>query len=224
MFGKLNFIKLLILSLVATSCTESYQERTATVDGVEVIEDAGSSKLIAELPVKIDSSKFLVFPVKELLNDTNGHGSYKIRKGYHNVYRNLIFQDTEDQKTHFLSPKELKILNFDQLTNYKNEPEKVILYRIIDKNYKNKELEKISLYLSDEQGKKFTKISPENHHLKDWKYLPPQRKIYFNTSADINADGKLDDKDDYFPFSVSIDDFKTTQLLENELQTLNNKL
>lgn len=219
MFGKINFVEIsLLLILISSSCVDSNSKNTFEEKNNNGInENTGSSKVVAELPVKIDSSKFIAFPIIELNEQKNNRNSYTINKRYASSYKNLIFRNTENQKTHFLSSKDIDILNFNQLRNLNNDPEKVILYRVIDKQHLGKKLKKVSLYLSNNEGKNFTKISMENHHLKNWKYIPSLRKVYFSTAVDIDKNEKLNEKDKYFIYAVSIDDFKVDQLLNDEL-------
>ena len=52
-----------------------------------------------------------------------------------------------------------------------------------------------NLYISDINGKNFTKLSAEFQELIDWNTIESQNRLYFRTIEDINKNGAFD-KDD----------------------------
>ncbi len=65
------------------------------------------------------------------------------------------------------------------------------------------------LYLGSNDGK----ISKPTHHVSDWKYLHKLKKIFFRTIEDTDKNNKLTNTDTHAIFSVSIDDFRVTEIL-----------
>lgn len=219
----LNILKVTVLAVLFWSCNENLKQENLTLENNLFTENSRSSLLTSELPIEIDSSNYIMFPVIE-----NGaqkeRKSYKISKSYSSYYVNMIFQNIKTNETHYLSQKNLKIINFNELRNKNNQPENVILYEVIDEEVNDKSISITSIYLSDNSGKNFTKVSLKNHHLKNWKYLPKTKKIYFNTTVDTNNNKEIDIEDASYLFNVSIENFKSKKILTKELETLNHKL
>lgn len=223
MYKKINcIIQVALITALLWSCTKSQNQETFSGKNNHPVEENKDTQLTAELPIEIDSTNYIIFPVIQQDFQTRW-SSYKIAKDYAVGYENLIFQDINTDETHFLSQKNITILNFNALRNKNNEPENVMLYQVIDKNYEKDDLAKISLYLSTSEGKNFTKISLEDYHVKNWKYIPKTKKVYFNAVVDTNKNEEIDKDDTYASFSVSITNFKSNEILQKELKTLNSK-
>ncbi len=216
-------------TILLTSCNRNHSEKSNhgviinTLKENETKND-GSFKLTADLPIKLDSSDYIIYPVHELVNSKhNSKISYKWRSGYENNLNNIIFQNIHTDKTHSLTNNKIKIISYEQLYNTKREAEKIIIYQIIDKFSKNdNELIYTSLYMSTDNGKLFKKISNSNEHLKGWKYISETKKIYFKTIEDSDKNNKFNNLDNEHIYSVSIEGFIVKELLSNKLKRLNN--
>jgi len=228
MCGKIK--QLLVMVLLGTllfSCKQTERD-TRTVENFDAKTNINAKtednlEFIADLPIKIDStSNHIVFQINELKDEQNDKKGYSSRKDYSTNYlKNLIFQNIETEEVNVLTTSKIDIVSYEQLYNAKNEPEKVILYQIIDNFPEDKEaLILTSLYLSIEDGKGFKKISLHNHQLGSWKYFPEMRKIFFKTVEDSDKNNKLDNLDEHHIYSVSIDDFKSTELLKEEFKMI----
>ena len=225
MYGRLVYIILVILLL--SGCTKPHQVIQQVT--AKEHEHAGDEniKLIAELPVKIDSSDYLVFPVTALNSGKRtSKVSYTITKYYENYYENFIFQNTKNGETHFITEKPVKIISYQQLKNENNNPDKVLIYEVIDNLRPNdpERPEITSLYLSSIDGKTFTRVSKEKHDVRNWVYIPQLKKVFFNTVVDKNNDNQFDEKDEYSTYQVSIETFKPIKILEDEMVILNQRI
>ncbi len=186
--------------------------------------DKKGLKLIADLPIKIDSSSnFIVFHINTLgESDSSDKMSYTSRKEYHHSYlKNLIFQNIQTDMRNVLTTDKIEIVSYEQLYVEKNKPENVILYQVIDNFSEDKDaLTLTGLYLSTEGGENFTKISEKGHHLTNWEYYPELKKVFFKTIEDSDRNNALDNLDTHHIYSVSIQDFKAKELLKEEFKML----
>ncbi|MCF6348586.1 MAG: hypothetical protein L3J20_09855 [Flavobacteriaceae bacterium] len=125
-------------TILLTSCNRNHSEKSNhgviinTLKENETKND-GSFKLTADLPIKLDSSDYIIYPVHKLVNSKyNSKISYR-GSGYENYLDNIIFQNIYTDKTHSLINDKIKIISYEQLYNTKREAEKIIIYQIIDK-------------------------------------------------------------------------------------------
>jgi hypothetical protein len=220
MYGKTSFILTVFLGILLVSCTDSSQNNR--VVGVKNhmnnngISTGNNTILhLTELPIVLDSSNYIVFPIKMILasNDVSRF-SYSKGGGYNNYIENLIFQNIYTGKTHSLTDKDIHVVSYEPLYSTTKEAEKIIIYQVIDSFPKDEtKLAITHLYLGTNDGKLFKKISKPNHHVSDWKYLPKLKKVFFRTIEDTDKNNKLTNTDTHAIFSVSIDDFKVTEIL-----------
>jgi len=227
MFGRIKFILAVFSGILLVSCTNSNQvDRSGpnNFDNTDTKDKESTVKLTPALPIKLDSSAYIIFPIHESKESGRiSKTSYKSRSGYENYIDNIIFQHIENEKTHLLTTDKIKIVSYEQLYNSKREAEKIMVYQIIDAFSENDEdLTLTSLYLGTNDGKLFKKISKPNHHVNSWKYISETKKIYFKTIEDIDKNNKLNSSDKHYIYSVSMGDFKMEQLLNKEIQILNN--
>ncbi|HBK70793.1 MAG TPA: hypothetical protein DDZ39_03900 [Flavobacteriaceae bacterium] len=234
MCGKLikQIITIVFLGILLSSCKQIEKDR-GIEDAFESQKETPSNEdkqsneknvFVADLPIKIDSSSnFIVFQINELVEAKNkGKLKYSSRDSYKGNYlKNLIFQNMETEEMNVLTTSKINITSYEQLYNANNEAEEVILYQVIDTFSEDKEaLVLSSLYLSTSDGKKFKKISLKNHQLSSWTYFPEMRKIFFKTVVDSDDNNKLDNLDKHYMYSVSLDDFKSTELLKEEFKMI----
>jgi len=234
MCGKMikQLLTILFFGFLLSSCKQIETDRnTADVfknqDETSSNEDKKSktgNEFVADLPIKIDScSNFIVFQINELIEGKDkGKLDYSSKRTYSNNYlKNLFFQNIQTEEMNVLTTNKINIISYEQLYNANNEAEEVILYQVIDTFSKDKEdLVLTSLYLSTSDGKKFEKISLNNHQLSSWRYFPELQKVFFKTIEDSDKNNKLDNLDKHYMYSVSIQDFKVTELLKEEFKMI----
>ena len=68
-----------------------------------------------------------------------------------------------------------------------------------------------SLYISEFNGSKFTKISQDFQELIDWNIVEAQNRLYYRTIEDINKNGAFDKNDlvHYYYVELLSPDWKT---------------
>jgi len=232
MCGKISTPLLMLtvfFGILLTSCIRNNSEKLSQENLINEfvgndIKNDDFHKFITDLPIKLDSSECIIFPIHELTGTKRASKtSYKSRYNYENHLNNIIFQNVHTDKTHFLTTNEIKIVSYEQLYNAEREAEKIILYQVIDSFPKDKDaLIFTSLYLGTNDGKLFKKISKPNHQLNGWKYISETKKIYFKTIKDSDKNNELNQLDKHSIYSVSIDNFTVKELLNDNLKTINN--
>ena len=82
---------------------------------------------------------------------------------------------------------------------FKKNGEQFLVYRVLDKDTnQDKELnysDISTLYISNIDGTKFTKLTAEFHELIDWKIIPIKNRLYFRSVEDSNKNGIFDKED-----------------------------
>jgi len=231
---KTNAFVMLAVSLLIllTSCRQNNSENSSRKSSdrplkssiADVKKEENAKKLTINLPVKLDSSAYLIYPIGELstaVENRSFKSSYKSEDRYNGYLTNLIFQNIYTDKTHFLTRNTIKIMAYEQLFNTQRVSEKIILYQVID-NFPEDEgmLTFNSLYLGTNDGKLFQKISKANEHVTDWKYIPETKKVYFKTIEDTDQNNEFNTLDKEHIYSVSLQNFKVINILKDALKTL----
>jgi len=169
---------------------------------------------IADLPIHIDSTKYLIHPIGEyriyrsrgdyFSSSSYGSGSFSI-SGYRrneitgNLY-NLKFEEIESEKTRMLTDKNIRIKSVRFLSEiYDVTNEQFLVYRILDKDTnldgKLNDSDISTLYISNIDGTSFNKLTPEFHELIDWEALAIKNRLYFRSIEDSNKNGDFDKED-----------------------------
>lgn len=222
-----NFFYLLILSLFFTGCFQeskqklSYDEQSEITGttSLEVMETRG------DLPFQIDSTEYILHPIGEFRTGYEGRsysfgtsgGSDVYRAGGHysgDTYRgnlsNIKFQHIESDSLSALTGKLMRINSLSFLRElFSNTGRQILVYEINDRDTNKDEIidnEDInSLYLSMINGKNFRKITPEDHELLDWRFIPNLNRIYFRTLEDTNRNGKFEKEDVLHNFFLNLE-------------------
>lgn len=232
--------RLLIAFVTATifiSCgqdkpTIDYRE---VIDTTSVIDDRikdTTKILVAELPVKFDSTDMLLFAIG--LVDLQGRGGYskissgsysnsEIASSYFNSdnlignFINIVFQDKSGNERK-LTDKKIKIRSVTFLRHvFKKTKKSYLLYSISDrdsngdKELNNSDLE--ALYISRIDGSDFKKLTKELHEFYDWSIVKGENRIYYRTLEDTNKDGELNNKDKFHYYMI---DFSSENYLMTE--------
>ncbi|AHM59296.1 hypothetical protein D770_05145 [Flammeovirgaceae bacterium 311] len=188
--------------------------------------------LVAELPIKFDSTDVLLFAIGLVdLQERGGYsklgsGSYSdvdIASSYFNRdhltgnFINIVFQDTQG-KERKLTDKKIRIRNVNFLRDvFKRTKAGYLLYTISDRDsdrdgvLSHSDLE--ALYISRIDGSGFKKVTKELHEFYDWSLIKGEDKVYFRTLVDSNRDGELTNKDKfhYYLIEFSGDSYSLTE-------------
>lgn len=215
----LQIVLMNIAILLLVSCKEE-------VDKPKVIYEATSKEkpvakvdstqiAIADLPIQMDGTDYLIHPVGDLRVYERGaktkYGSSSVIDlsftisnlgdeeitGY---LQNLKFQKVDSDSLKTLTDKPALILTATYLKAIADKTKKQILvYTMYDvdtnKDGKLETSDIKSLYLSDISGNHFTKISADFEELIDWSLIESKNRLYFRTVEDTNKNGQLDKND-----------------------------
>lgn len=209
---------LLIAALVSCDTPSPKINHALQIDTVATVDNRlqDSSKIVvAELPIKFDSTEVLLHAVGLVdLQERDGYstlssgsyGSSGTSSSYFNndalsgSFINIIFEDSAGSRVltkNIMTIKEGIFLR----AIYKSLKKGYILYLVYDrdtngdKKYDHHDVE--ALYISEVDGTGLHKLSPELHEVQDYKLLPDENRLYFRTLEDINQDGKLNNQDQF---------------------------
>jgi len=210
----------LLLSMLAflVSCKKEtekpkviYENTSKSVTEVKINSD---KIVLADLPILMEGTRVLLHPIGELSvtksNDKYESSSYRKDQSF------MVSNSSEYEITGYLSNFKFQQIGSDSLTILTNKPvliervtylkafsdksKKQLLVYVLEDLDSNKDGKLDSddiknLYISDINGKNFTKLSAEFQELIDWNTIESQNRLYFRTIEDINKNGAFD-KDD----------------------------
>lgn len=216
-----NFSKYTLFVLLAflASCKQEIEkpkviyEEEKNTPGTNVKKDSSQIK-IADLPIHMDGTKYLIHAIGDVrVYDGNG-GSYGSSKtnsmsyaisnynrfeltGY---FENLKFQHIDSTALRPLTDKNIQIQTATFLNTISDKTKKQILvYSLVDsdtnRDGKLDANDIKTLYISNFNGTKFTKLSDDLQELLDWNVVEVQNRLYFRTIEDINKNGAFDKND-----------------------------
>ncbi|MBB4804335.1 uncharacterized protein YxjI [Flavobacterium nitrogenifigens] len=215
-----KYFKYIALVIVGTviSCREEVKKPKVSYDvsNKVSITKADSSQIeIADLPIQMEGTNYLIHPVGDLrvyergtkarygsssVNDVSftisNLGEYEIT-GY---LQNLKFQAVDSDSIRPLSDKPILILTATYLKPVADKTQnKVMVYTLTDsdtnKDGKIDTSDIKTLYLSDISGENFTKVSADLEELVDWSLIESKNRLYFRTIEDTNQNGQFDKND-----------------------------
>lgn len=208
-----NLILLLALVTLLFNCNSNDNKKIISKENeTQNIKKDTSLIEIADLPIHIDSTDYLLHPI----------GNYKIYASKLSSYRsdnynsfsvsnsnkysisgnlsNIKFQKKDSEE---LIPLTNKIINIKSMSFMKEifdtTKSQLLIYTINDKdtNSDNKldynDIE--TLYISKIDGSGFKKLTPEYEELLDWETVIIINRIYFKTIEDSNKNGEFDKSD-----------------------------
>lgn len=188
---------------------------------------------IADIPIHIDSTQYLIHPIgeyemygtrgKSYFGSSNyGSGSFSISN--YNRYEitgdlhNLKFQKIDSENLTTLTKQNIRIKSITFLRDiFDNTNKQILVYRILDKdsNRDNKldDNDINTLYISNIDGTNFTKLTAEFQELIDWKVIEIMNRLYFRSIEDTNKNGEFDkeDKVHYQYVDFNLDKLKVTE-------------
>jgi hypothetical protein len=205
-----------MLVVFFVSCKKQEEEKPkVTYDTVSKskpeIQEGTAQTEIADLPINMEGTNYLIHPVGHVMSDKKGikssyesgesftvsnYGEYQIT-GY---LQNLKFQEIGKDTIYALTDKPVLIETATYLKAIADKTKKqLMVYSLADmdtnKDNKLDNSDIKSIYLSDISGKDFTKISADFQELIDWKVLENKNLLYFRTIEDTNKNGEFDKSD-----------------------------
>ncbi len=188
-----------------------YDESKSQVENK--VKDTASFK-VADLPILMEGTKYLIHPVGDIRvydTDSKVYGSSKTNQVSYAIssynrfeitgyFDNLNFQHIDSTNLKPLTNQKIQIQTATFLEGIAAKTKKqIIAYTLVDadtnKDGKINQNDIKSLYLSTASGKKFTKLSEEFQELIDWNIIEAQNRLYFRCIEDINKNGAFDKND-----------------------------
>lgn len=226
---------LFTFSLVATlmSCKEEtetpkviYEEGKTKVEAET--RDTSSIK-VADLPILMEGTKYLIHPIGDVRvyeSNSKVYGSSKTNQVSYAIsnynrfeitgyFDNLNFQHVDSTTVKPLTDQKIQIQTATFLDGIAAKTKKqIIVYTLVDsdtnKDGKINQNDIRSLYLSTISGHNFIKLSEEFQELIDWNIIEAQNRLYFRCIEDINKNGAFDknDKVHYHYVNLLVDEWK----------------
>ena len=205
-----------IICMFTISCVKEKEKPKVIYDEgkAAAAKKADTSQIkVADLPVLMEGTKYLIHPVGDIRvyddsnrsygsSRTNSSASYAIsnynRYEITGYFENLKFQHIDSTAMTPLTDKKIQIqtATFLETMFLKRQ---LLVYTLVDtdtnKDGKMDVNDIKALYMSEMGGKKFTKISSDMQELIDWNIIEAQNRLYFRTIEDINKNGAFDKTD-----------------------------
>ena len=207
--------------IVFVSCKEQTEKPKVIYDRSKPVAKGEPKKVdsteikVADLPVHMEGTKYLIHPIGDIrvyddsnrsygTSRTNNSVSYAISNynrfeitGY---FENLKFQHADSTGLRPLTNKKIQIQTATYLNTISDKYKKQLLvYTLVDadtnQDGKVDANDIRSLYISDISGHGFKKLSDDVQELIDWNLVDAQGKVYFRTIEDINKNGAFDKND-----------------------------
>ena len=209
----------LLMLLVLASCKDEAEKpklRYDTANKQKTVSRIDPDQIaIADLPIQIEGTNYLIHPIGDLRVYENGakssYGSSSVidlsftvsnyADGEITGYlQNIKFQKIDSDSLQSLTDKPVLIQTASYLKGVASGSKKqIMVYTLFDidtnRDGKLDSSDIKSLYLSDISGERFTKISANFHELIDWSVIDSKNRLYFRTVEDTNKNGKFDKND-----------------------------
>lgn len=193
----------------------SYKEESSSTVGTETVKEKERAEdiRIADLPVLMGQSNYLIHPVGEVrvYSYTSKSGMSKVSQTSYTVsnyapfeltgyLENLMFQHKDSLEIRPLTDAKIQIQSVTYLNTIAEKFKKnILVYSIFDadtnRDGKIDSNDIKTLYISRSNGKSFKRLSENLHEVLDWTVIDAQNRLYFRTIEDINKNGAFD-KDD----------------------------
>ena len=196
----------------------------------ELVKADSTQIQIADLPLQMEGTDYLIHPVGDLsirergvksrygsssVNDLSftisNYGEFEIT----GFLQNLKFQKVDSDSIKKLTEKPVLIQTATYLKSVANKTNnQIMVYTMVDmdtnKDGKLDTSDIKALYLSKISGEKFTKISSDFQELIDWKLIESNNRLYYRTVEDTNKNGQFDKKDvvNYYYIDLSKKEWK----------------
>ena len=210
-------IKLTFIAVWLSAFMMSCRDNSKTIshsNQLEVQIEKDSSKIdIADLPINIDSTDYLIHPIGYISEYNSRFSSYKSRSAYTSyslsrytnfsikgTFSNIKFQQINSEQLTSLTDKIIEITSIHFLEDLRQQTELQLLVYTIrgtdtnkDAKLNSKDVE--TLYISDIGGKNLKKLTPNLAQIVDWKLIPQLKQLYFKSISDSNSNGEFDKND-----------------------------
>ncbi|MFK7782196.1 hypothetical protein [Psychroserpens sp.] len=221
------YFLLFIFIISFTACSNS--DNRKVVDNSENTskkQKEDTSYEIADLPIHIDSTAYLIHPIGNYVirrgrtkyfdsedYEVNSSSSVSMNHSKNKItgdLSNVKFQHLDSNKLKSLTDKTLRINSMLFLRDvYKKNNKGYFVYNVIDAdtnsdgklNYNDLR----SLYISNLNGTKFRKLSPNRQELNAWKIIIEANKLYFKSIEDSDKNGEFNKKDKLHYFYLDLD-------------------
>lgn len=220
--------------LVFSSCKNEkptpkviYEEVKKPKAAEQKVVDTTSIK-VADLPILMEGTKYLIHPVGDVRvydNLRSSYGTSKVNQvsyaiSNYNQYEltgyfdNLKFQHIDSTSIYPLTDRKIQIQTVTYLNTIASKSsKKILIYLLVDAdtnrdgNVNQNDIK--SLYLSSIDGSNFTKISDDFNEVVDWSVVESLNRLYFRCIEDINKNGAFDknDKVHYHFVDLSADEW-----------------
>ena len=213
-----TYIILSVLTLFVSCKKETEKPKVIyenTSKSVNQVKADADKILLADLPIQMEGTSVLLFPLGEL-NISEGNNSKLESSSYRRDRNFVVSNSSEYEITGYLSNIKFKQIGKDSLSTLTDKP--IIIERVTYlKNFADKSKKQFlvyvledldsnkdgrldsddikNLYISDINGKNFTKLSAEFQELIDWNSIDSHNRLYFRTIEDINKNGAFDKED-----------------------------
>ena len=196
---------ILFISLLLTSCVDKLERPLASGSQPEPVTE--ELKVVAHLPVQIDSTDYLLHPIGDLSLRSSGYyssgtsaGVYKSSDAINGRFTNIKFQQVDSEEMLTLTNEKVIITSVQFLRGiFQNTGKEYLLYEVYDRD--SNEDDKLnskdisSLYISEINGENFRKLTAKDQNLEDFTIVDEMNRVYFKTREDINGDKEFDEKD-----------------------------
>lgn len=168
---------------------------------------------IADLPIKFKGTNYLLHPIGNVRVYNTGSSKYGSSKTNNQVsytisnyatpeitgfISNVMFQHKDSLVLKPLTENRMEILSITYLDELALKTNKhLLIYALVDVDtnkdgrYDDNDIK--TLYISNINGSRFTKLTSNLHELLDWEVI--DEKLYFRSIEDINKNGEFDSKD-----------------------------
>jgi hypothetical protein len=182
-----------------------------------------SSIKIADLPILMEGTKYLIHPVGDVRvydDFSKVYGSSKTNQVSYAIsnynrfeitgyFDNLKFQHIDSTSVLPLTNKKIQIQTVTYLNTIAEKSKaKILIYTLVDsdtnKDGKIDQNDIKSLYISNVNGTSFSKLSLDLQELIDWNIIDNQNRLYFRCIEDINKNGAFDKKDKVHYYFINL--------------------
>lgn len=206
------FIALFTLALLACNQKEKQPAKvnySRNENKTETPKPANNNILIADLPIQFPGTQVLLYPIGQLAipeeKSRYAEGSNFVVSNYSDFeitgyLSNIKFQTIGKDSLISLTDKPIMIERATYLKTIADKLKKHYIVYVAETQDSNKD-DKIDsndvkeLYISNNDGSNFIRLSLNIHEVTDWKIIESQNRLYFRTIEDINKNGVFD-KDD----------------------------
>lgn len=215
---RLKYILGMMILTIVSCKKEQSTPKVKYEDSVNKIETSvkidSSSIKIADLPILMDGTKYLIHPIGDVrvYDDYKSvYGSSKTNQVSYAIsnynrfeltgyFENLKFQHIDSTDVRSLTTEKIQIQTITFLNTISDKTKKQILvYSLVDSdtnkdgNINQNDIKSIALSYID--GSDFKKLSEEFNEVIDWNIIEAQNRLYFRCIEDINKNGAFDKND-----------------------------